>query len=302
MISVISFAIEVALLVLTPVYRTYKEMNRVEDGSKNVDDDDGGNSGNAGNDANNNKDSGDADQGGEPDKDGGAADANALDNNGSEYGGVAADGAGVAAEGAGVAAEGADVAADDGGVPDEKSGIFAGNDSVPVDKSADVSINKTDVSTEQAATMPAQPQSYTSAREDGDVDPTSNGVEDERRSVFMHWIVYGSFRVFDLVARPWLPSFDVIKIVVIVWLCLRGPEDVYENMVMPVLNEYAPIIDYWLDRYDEAVDQVVATTDVVRSAAADVTNVMTELGADDDVASTSGKATENAQWHSAVVR
>jgi hypothetical protein len=297
MIGVFSFAFEVGLLLISPVYRTYKEMKRVEEEPK--DDDDGSYDGDD-----------DDDDDGNNNKDSGVTDKTALDKVGGEDGvategaGVAAERASVTAEGAGVAAEAdgvdtegvgvpveesgvpaeatnvaveeADVPAKEGGILAEKSDEFAKNDSVAIEEFADVpaDINDDDdgVITRVPAAgeiehWPVDVELTTSERvslvnvendkvdEDGDVaedaekkeEPVVVVVPNERRSLFMHWVVYGTFRAFELVARPLVPSFDVLKIILIFWLCLNGSDSVYEKVVMPVLDEYGPIIDYLVD-------------------------------------------------------
>lgn len=284
-------------------------MNRVEDEPKDDGDDDG-----------NTDEDGDAADKTAIDKDGVAAEGSRDATKGT---GVAAEGDGVDTGEGSVPAEAANVTAEDADDPAKQVKVNAKKSGAPVknDKkieSADVAAEKTDDDDGPVEIVPvsgeiehwpervrfATPErvdvedeveekdKVDGAVEDAEVkeEPVVVAVPDERRSVLVHWIVYGTFRAFELVARPWMPSFDVIKIVIIFWLCWSGPDAAYKKVVMPVLDEYGPIIDYWLGRYEDTVDNVVATTEAVRLAAAEVTNTLTELGADDAVAGDNGPA------------
>lgn len=141
-------------------------------------------------------------------------------------------------------------------------------------RGADASVDgamKVDVPVENAAAADGGENATGSdgGTDTGGVDAVRVSDPEIRRKLLVHWIVYATFRAVDSLVRPWMPIYNIVKIMAIVWLRAGGTETVYRTLIGPFLADNEPSIDHWLYRYDRAKDTVATATTVLSTAAAD---------------------------------
>lgn len=87
--------------------------------------------------------------------------------------------------------------------------------------------------------------------------------DEDMQRLLVHWIIYATFRIIDCFFGHWFPMYSGVKLAAIVWLRASGSEKLYQSIVGPFLDDYGPIVDAWLDRYNYMIDKVVNTAAVL---------------------------------------